>query len=440
MKGANVFIQLGASRDGTDTYLEAARRRGLDAWLVETPEYARCRRMLGRRDFDRTIEVESPSDPRAVARAIADAGDGVAMVLAGFEQYIEAAYFVARWLGVAPWQVRETSFYPLNKGGQRASVGGAAPWVRQPRHFILDPGVREAAWPGRPVVVKPLDSGGGWGVFLARTEVEFETALSAETRLLNYSGEHFRGVIVEDYLAGTEFSAQGICYDGRAHILTVCEKFILRERVDATDTLVGFREVGHLGLPGERAPEDLKRLVADCLRAVSYRDGPFHVDMIRTAEGLFFIEMGFRLSGGGLPELVRRVSGVNWGDGAFGWLLGREHARVDEGWRGRCHAQLVARSASELTAARELQALGNDIELTFDGPRPSPTLLSAAEATKLQADFSRHLGRAGLIRMAADDIESLRQLARDVFRAGTAAGDVSAAAAPADEELMSIGT
>ncbi len=421
MEGAHVFIQVGASRDGLDAYLDAARRRGLSAWLVETPEYARCRELLGRREFDRTITVEAPSDPNTVLKALSSAGAEVAIVLPGFEQYTECAYVVASWLGVPPCSALDVAdgglFHPPDKAAQRRAIEWGTPWVRQPRYLIIEPGEAPPHGLSLPAVVKPANSGGGWGVFLARTEVELGAAVEAQARLLNYDGNHFRRVVVEEYVSGTEYSVQGICRDEGPQILTLCEKFVAQGTDAVCPRLVGFREVGHLGVAGEHVPADLKRMAADCLRAIGYRNGPFHADIIRAGGVPYFIELGFRLSGGALPELVRRVSGADWADEAFGWLLRREPpTEADARGRG-CHAQLVAQSAAELEAARELCALGYEVEVK-ESSRPAAPL---PEAEDLQADLSRHIGRAGVVRIAAQNLEDLRELARRVFGAGAPA-------------------
>lgn len=419
MASPDVFVQLGASRDGTDPYFEAARQHGLSVWLVETAQYAHCCRLMGRREADRTITIESPSDAQAVFAALSETGARIVMVLPGFEQYTESAYVVARWLGVPPANdIASRTFCPPDKVGQRAAVATSAPWIGQPRQTVLRTGQVIGVGMQLPVVVKPANSGGGWGVFLARTHAELESTLAELNQLVNYDGQHFRAVVVEEYLSGTEFSVQGICFDGKPMILTFCEKFIAQEEFTTANGLrfLGFREVGHLAVPGDCAPDDVRRLVADCLRAHGYRNGPFHLDMIRSPEGLFFIEAGFRLSGGGLTELVRQVSGIDWGQQAFAWLLARTPVSGLDGSRGLCMAHLVARSNDEIAAARELQALGHQVEIQLAQPSQVAAKLSAEEIAMLQADLCRHVARTGFIRLSSSHLSELRGLVRRVFR------------------------
>src|SRR6266536_5532141 len=117
------FVQVGATRDGMDPYLSAARERGMRAVLVETPDYVRWRRALGRREFDITLEVEKPTDPSALVAAINELPEIPALVLAGFERYTAPAYAAARALAVRPSGVGD-DFVPPYKAAQRAALSG----------------------------------------------------------------------------------------------------------------------------------------------------------------------------------------------------------------------------------------------------------------------------------------------------------------------------
>src|SRR5947209_7750552 len=87
-----VFVQIGAARDGLDPYLAAAHCRGLEAWLIDTPEYLAYRDQIpGLRPFDRQIAVDLPSDPRRVAEALGPFLPRVRLALAGFDRYTAAA-------------------------------------------------------------------------------------------------------------------------------------------------------------------------------------------------------------------------------------------------------------------------------------------------------------------------------------------------------------
>ncbi len=88
----NVFLQIGATRDGLDPYLDACSGRGMKSVLIETPDYLQWRRELKRRSFDLEIPVERPSDPCQVLTALGELYRSVKLILPGFERYVECAY------------------------------------------------------------------------------------------------------------------------------------------------------------------------------------------------------------------------------------------------------------------------------------------------------------------------------------------------------------
>src|SRR4051794_39591303 len=113
------FVQVGATRDGLDPYLDCARRRGLTAVLVETAAYLRWRRELGRRPFDLEIAAGEPGDPAQVAAALAAHDVRPALVLTGFERYARSGFAVAKRLAVPPWPRVGVDFVPVHKLQQR---------------------------------------------------------------------------------------------------------------------------------------------------------------------------------------------------------------------------------------------------------------------------------------------------------------------------------
>lgn len=419
MKSQGIFVQIGATRDGLDPYLYAARRRRMGACLVETPAYIHCRQLLRRREFGSTLPVSQPANPEAVMRALAENGVKPRLVLSGFEQYTECAFAVADRLkiplcaGVAD---SASGFKPMCKAAQRKALALATPWIRQPWFLTLEQQNPDEQMEAHlPLVVKPDNSGGGWGVCLAETMVEVNQALAALNELPNYDGSPLAGVLVEEFLSGSEASVQGICYSGQARILTYCEKIINQQRAFSDLNLFGFREVGHLAVPGEHTSSRVVSFVTDCLQAVNYHDGPFHIDLMNTSEGPVFIEMGFRLSGGRLAEVVRRVSGSDWGEDVFAWFLEQKRVVSTDARERGCLAHLVARSASEIEAARDLQKSGYDVEIELQSPIPAISGLTTEQGRLLKADLSRHLGSLGYIWIATAEIEELRRLARHVL-------------------------
>ncbi|MEF3116139.1 ATP-grasp domain-containing protein [Streptomyces chrestomyceticus] len=434
----DAFVQIGATRDGLDPYLHCARRRGMPAVLVETPAYLRWRRRLNRLPFDLELAVADPDDTGQVGSALRAAQVVPALVLAGFDRYVPTAFRFARAAHVAPWPYTGRHFTPVDKARQRAALRRHAPEALQPGYVQVAPAAvgtdgEEADGLGAdgrgtygpdlpaalafPQVVKPVDGAGGLGVTLVRNSAERALALRDAAAAVNYGGAAFSGLLVEEHVPGTEYSVQGIAWDGRARLLTFCEKVVLPERNGA---LQGFRETCHLAAPGPAAPPGLTALAQDCVSATGYAEGPFHVDVIKNDRGLFFIEMGFRLSGFGLEALVTRVSGLNWAEQAFAAHLERKAPGrpPDTGRRRPAAGQLLVTDPRQLARAETLPA--PQVRVQVSPPVPGPDGFTERELAGLASDRRRHAAVLGRVTVEHDDPAWVRD--RLLYCAGEEAG------------------
>ncbi|MDF9817045.1 ATP-grasp domain-containing protein [Streptomyces sp. SPB162] len=407
---AGDFVQLGATRDGLDPYLDCARSRGMRAVLVETAAYLRWRGLLGRQPFDLELPVERPEDPEQVRAALDAAGIRPRLLLTGFERYVYAAFEVARALRVAPWPHAGITFSPPDKARQRALLVSSAPSVLQPRFLTL--GLHDAERAddlGYPQVVKPVDGGGGLGVTLVNDAAGVRRALADLRDRRNYGGGAFGAVMAEEFVKGPEVSLQGVAVDGRALLLSVCEKITALEEVPDAPALTGFREVGHIATHGAGADGELRELADRCLAAVGYSEGPFHIDVLQGPEGPVFVEMGFRLSGGGLVALVERATGIRWAELVFQVQLDRT-SPVLPAASGGAAGQVSVVSDEELAAARALAASDPGIELVPSPPPPPYDELSADERELLASDLSRHIGAKARVVAVGDGPTQVRVL------------------------------
>ncbi|MCC3766441.1 acetyl-CoA carboxylase biotin carboxylase subunit family protein [Streptomyces sp. UNOC14_S4] len=423
---AGDFVQLGATRDGLDPYLDCARRRSLRAVLVETPAYLRWRRLLGRRPFDLEIGVEEPQDPEQVRKALADAQVRPVLLLSGFERYVYAGFALAQSLRTLPWPSVGEEFRPLDKHELRTAVREVAGHLPQPRQQLLGPSAdegdagEEAEELGYPQVIKPVDGGGGLGVFLVQGAEERRDALRHIERLANYGGGAFTGVIAEEFVKGPEVSLQGVAHDGNAVLLSVCEKFTAVE--DGTeggtegepDEPAGFREVGHIARHGSTATAELLELTQSCVDAAGYHEGPFHIDAILGADGPVLVEMGFRLSGGALVALIERATGLNWAELTFRVHLDGADPRELIGTSGTATAatagQIRATSEEQLAAAAGLSPAGCSLDIVPAGPAPSAAGLTDDERTTLASDIARHGGSVGRVVVTSDQGGDVRSV------------------------------
>lgn len=152
-----------------------------------------------------------------------------------------------------------------------------------------------------PVVVKPTDASGCRGIRRVDRRGELMPALE-------YAREHSpaRQVIVEEFVAGADYTLNVFLRHGEVALSVITEKQILPGR--------GFLIGGNIAparLTGDveaRLLDDARRLCA----AFDLSDGPASIDVIVAADGTrYFLEVGARMSGNGFPQLAYAVTGVD---------------------------------------------------------------------------------------------------------------------------------
>ena len=137
-----------------------------------------------------------------------------------------------------------------------------------------------------PCISKPVDNAGSRGVMLVHSRGELNEAVK-------YSSLHGRngGVIIEEYLEGSEVSVEIIVVDGTVHILQITDKL--------TTGAPHFVEMGH-SQPSQLEDENIdaiRELAVRAVRAVGINNGPAHVEIMLTKKGPRMIELGARMGG-----------------------------------------------------------------------------------------------------------------------------------------------
>lgn len=278
--------------------IRAARAAGLKVLAIDSDPHAE-----GFADSDAVLNI-ALDDHEAVVEAIS----GMAKTVRGAVSFVsEVGMLLAARIREAfdlPGPRSALTMQLIDKGLQRetwtrAGVPGPA-W-----RVFHDPAEALAALAdvGYPLIVKPTDSSGSRGV--TRIESPTEDVQAAVARAFQFSRSG--AVIVEACMEGTEFTAEVFAADGEVHVLAVTEK----KKVDGTRGTVA-RE---LATPG-RAPEVVARIadtVVAAYRALGYREGPGHAEVILKAdESIGVVEAAGR--GGGFmvfDRFVPLVSGVD---------------------------------------------------------------------------------------------------------------------------------
>ncbi|WP_242903425.1 ATP-grasp domain-containing protein [Actinomadura terrae] len=141
-----------------------------------------------------------------------------------------------------------------------------------------------------PVVVKPLASSGTDGVEICADADQVRDAAETVLRSRTVYGEPNTAVLVQSYLAGTEYVVDMVCCRGARY---TCGVWRSQKR------LLGTRNAYDLELlvaPDEDVVADLIPYVGSALDALGIDHGPAHAEVIVTPDGPTLIEAGARLA------------------------------------------------------------------------------------------------------------------------------------------------
>ncbi|GHH25832.1 ATP-grasp domain-containing protein [Streptomyces rubradiris] len=171
-----------------------------------------------------------------------------------------------------------------------------------------DAAVQCARGIGYPVVVKPRGMAGSAGVLRADADAEVRRAYRRATRetLPGLDGYAVPGVLVEEYLAGPEISAETVVLGGsKVRIVAVT-----RKRLGAEPRFV---ETGHSVDARDPLLTDaaVTEAVTRAVRALGIERGVLHVELRLTERGPVLIEVNARPGGDLIPLLVLRATGID---------------------------------------------------------------------------------------------------------------------------------
>ncbi|MET8758734.1 ATP-grasp domain-containing protein [Lentzea sp. NPDC004782] len=228
-------------------------------------------------------------------------------ILPGFEFYVDVVARLADRLGL-PGLPAASVLALRDKAVMRERAQAAG--LRVPRHVRATSRAEllaAAEVVGFPAVLKPTDSAGS--VHVSRVDgteellqrYEFMTS-DPRTDL----GRRLDGkVLLEELVAGPEVSVEGYVTGDEVVIVSVTAKLLGPEPY--------FVEVGHIVQadldPAVRA--DVESYVDELCRALRLTTGPFHCELRLRPDGPVLIEIGARLPGGHIADLVELVTGVS---------------------------------------------------------------------------------------------------------------------------------
>lgn len=297
-----IFVESNTTGSGMMA-IAAARRLGLHPLLLTSdssryPELGSTGAEIARCDTN---------DGDALDRAVGGAGGELAGVTTTSDFYLTAVAELAARQGL-PGNPPDAVRRCRDKSATRRALAAAA--VPQPAFAVVDgadPGVGPPRDVALPCVVKPVDESGSEDVLLCRSEAEVRAhLLFLLAKRTNARGQPAVTVaLVEEYVAGPEYSVEMFHTAGRARCVGITAKV-----VGGTPFFV---EHGHFH-PAALEPEVARRLVTvagAALDAVGVRDGPTHTELKVTPAGPVVVEINARLAGGMIPELIRLTAGID---------------------------------------------------------------------------------------------------------------------------------
>lgn len=300
------LVVLGASEEQLPLYREA-RRRGIPTVAVDQradcPSIPLADRFLqiSTRDWAGVAEALGPGPIASVVSTAADT------CLLSWHELSERYGTPFRFpLAAALASMDKGRFHEL------AAAAGLPtyPWVQA---ADLDRLRSVGAGMRFPLVAKPYDGSGSRGTTLVASPAELPAALACAA-----AASHGGKVILEEFLQGRNLTVNLFLRSGAAHFAAVTEKRV----VPGPHFLIG----GHT-CPAPLEPA-VHRLLVDqavtaCL-AMGLTDGPANLDVVLSPDGIpYVLEVGARMSGNGMPRLMRAAYGVDCTAALMDLALGR---------------------------------------------------------------------------------------------------------------------
>lgn len=200
----------------------------------------------------------------------------------------------------------------------------AAAGVAQPhstRVDSLDEALVEADRLAYPVILKPTDLALSHGVLKVDGPEKLREAYEYINSIKHGGIPDWKPrILLEEYVSGEEISVDSAVHEGVVTPLCLAHKEIGYEPYCI--------EVGHYVHADEPLLRDpvLLKLLHDTHRALGFRDGITHTEIMLTATGPKIIEVNGRLGGDMIPYLGLRASGVDVGLAAAAVACGKEPA------------------------------------------------------------------------------------------------------------------
>ncbi len=300
----------------TVSYLDAARRRGIDALVASEGRFSLVSEIADGLHIDL-------QDPAALEQLLAaNTAQPFAGVVATDDASVELGSHIAGTLGL-PHNPPQAALYSRRKDLSRQVLADAG--VPVPAYRLLDltrdhaPQLEDLVY---PVVVKPLALSASRGVIRADNAAELQGAIGRVESILAGEGTRERFVtthlLIEAFVSGPEVALEGLLHEGRLDVLALFDK---------PDPLEGpfFEETYYISPSRHDAAiqVQLTRRVEQACRALGLREGPVHAELRINGEDGVIMEVASRTIGGECARLLRFGTGQGLEDLVISHAVGQ---------------------------------------------------------------------------------------------------------------------
>ena len=227
-------------------------------------------------------------------------------VVAGFESGVE----LAEQLGsIFKLETNDPAFSSARRDKSRMHEIARQSGLRTPRQFCSGNVEELVEWAREnldwPVIVKPPQSAASDRVTCCHTCDEVAAATSAILNEVNILGIANTAAIVQEFVDGTEYALDFVCYRGRAKLTAVWQY----ERMSGSDAFVPYHAMRLIDYEGKRQ-HALHAYAIRLLEALGIRFGPAHCELIWNHAEPVLVEVGARMSAGINAVLSRTCGGI----------------------------------------------------------------------------------------------------------------------------------
>ncbi|BBH54319.1 ATP-grasp domain-containing protein [Fluviispira sanaruensis] len=273
-------------------------------------------------------------------------------VIPGFEYYVDVCAKVAKDLSLNSLDVENARCCRLkNLMRERLKQNK----VDVPDFIFLKSEQTEQDIPSEfpfPAIIKPVNMSGSMHVYKVYSRAE----LAEKIKIIINSNDNdldlavSKELLIEEYIDGDEFSVEGIVnsLNGEIHIWSVTRKLL--------GGASGFVEIGHIVSDFSKL-DNADQMIAytkQVVLALGIDKGPFHAELsfCKKRKQPILMEIGARLAGDHLPELISEARGTSFFKSALNSLL-MQDIEKPQLWQGASGICFLLRNQDQLTAKIE---------------------------------------------------------------------------------------